>query len=529
MQHIDSFYNFVPNDGSINFNELFSVNESGNSAKYSKKEFKDLFRKSLLESEGYVDDNFLDEAHAYYELGVLYENKSEWIESEGKNIFLDCDSHVILIKNGFGYMIEKSTLDIAGSLNEGLLDTIAAKWKSFKKEAKEKIKSVAKSTWDTLSYGAKRAWEFVKACGNAVVEFVKGMTWIEWTALAMSLLSAILGIVQAALIGSGVASWVSPAAGILAGIFQAIGGGLHLYEGSVKIKNATKILSADQTITPVAKMAAKVTQGLPEYVVGGGMIALGVYDVVKAATSIVNPTTGIESVAVGTSAKTSLKGVADAMAKPGHAIHGFIEHVGTGILKKAGIKVTSKVGEAAVGKIFTAIVSTVSSSILSQILGKIWAFILKAGEATIKGFDYLISIPKKISEGIENFVKKSQNSTFFSIIAKGLSKIVKPLSDSASNVIAKYIQPVVNDTKEWFAKEIKAYKEAEKIVEEYKHELHSGTKEHEMQPHGEVKNPNQPKNGIEVKKVSNKEAKKIKESLSWEGKYIKSFDNLSFS
>ena len=37
------------------------------------------------------------------------------------------------------------------------------------------------------------------------------------------------------------------------------------------------------------------------------------------------------------------------------------------------------------------------------------------------------------------------------------------------------------------------------------------------------------KNGIEVKKVSNKEAKKIKESLSWEGKYIKSFDNLSFS
>jgi len=547
MNYVDSFYNFCPNDGSVNMNELFSLNESGTSARYNKEEFKSLFRDYLLESEGYVDDDLLEGAYAYYELGVLYEHKSEWVEAEGNNIFLDCDSHVILIKNGSGYMIEKNTLDAVKSLNEGELSWLEDKWNKAKEVGKATIKktvSVVKDGWDKLSYGAKKAWEFVKSCGSAVAAFVKGMTWVEWAALAMSLLSAIMGIVQAALIGSGVASWVSPAAGILAGIFQAIGGGLHLYEGGVKIKAAGKVLSMDQTLTPTSKMAAKISQGLPEYIVGSGMVCLGIYDIVKAATSPVNPTTGTESVVVGTSAKTSLKSVAKTIAKPGGAIHHFIEHAGVGIMKKMGVKVASDAGKAAVGKIFTAIVSTVASSILSQIFGKIWEFVLKAGEAVAKGFDFIINIPKKISEGIDNFVKKSEGSTFFSIIAKGLSKIVKPMTFSASNVIDKYIQPTVNDIKEWFADEIKSYENATEIIKHYKHELHSGTKGHEMKPHGKVEVPNQPKHEIDVKKVTKKdikivkkaenktkgkeEKKKVKESQIWENRYIKSFGDLNF-
>jgi hypothetical protein len=549
MNYIDSFYNFVPNDGSVNMNELFSLNESGTSARYNKEEFKALFRDSLLESEGYVDDDLLEGAHAYYELGVLYEHKSEWVEAEGNNIFLDCDSHVILIKNGSGYMIEKNTLDAAKSLNEGALSWLEDKWNKAKEVGKAAIKktvAVVKGGWDKLSYGAKKAWEFVKSCASAVAAFIKGMTWVEWAALAMSLLSAIMGIVQAALIGSGVASWVSPAAGILAGIFQAIGGGLHLYEGGVKIKNAGKVLSMDQTLTPTSKMAAKVAQGLPEYIVGSGMVCLGIYDIVKAATSPINPTTGAESVAVGTSAKTSLKSVAKTVAKPGGAIHHFIEHAGVDIMKKMGVKVASDAGKAAVGKIFTAIVSTVASSILSQIFGKIWGFVLKSGESVAKGFDFLINIPKKISEGIGNFVKKSKGSTFFSIIAKGLSNIVKPMTDSAAKVIAKYIQPTVNNIKGWFAREIKSYNDATEIIKHYKHELHSGTKGHEMKPHGKVEVPNQPKHGIDVKKVTKKDIKivkkavakskgkevdkkkKVKESLVWERKHVQSFDDLNF-
>ena len=138
MNYVDSFYNFVPNDGSINFNELFSLSENGISARYSKEEFKSLFRDSLLESEGYVDDELLEGAHAYYELSNLYENKKEWIESESssEDVFLDCDSHIILIKNGSGYMIEKSTLDIARSINEGALSWLEDKWNKAKEIGK---------------------------------------------------------------------------------------------------------------------------------------------------------------------------------------------------------------------------------------------------------------------------------------------------------------------------------------------------------------------------------------------------------
>ena len=567
MNYVDSFYNFVPNDGSINFNELFSLNESGTSARYNREEFKSLFRDSLLESDGYVDEDLLEGAHAYYELGVLYEHKSEWVEAAGNNIFLDCDSHVILIKNGVGYMIEKNTLVAAKSLNEGALSWLEDKWNKAKEVGKAVIKktvAVVKGGWDKLSYGAKKAWEFVKSCGSAVVEFIKGMTWVEWAALAMSLLSAIMGIVQAVLIGSGVASWVSPAAGVLAGIFQCIGGGLHLYEGGVKIKNAGKVLSKNDEITPLQMFMAKATQAVPEYLVGSGMIALGIYDIVKAATSPVNPTTGSESVVVGTSAKNSLKAAAKTVAKPGGAIHHAIEETTVSLFKKIGVdiakqsgklalkgakeevvKAVSKAGVSAVGKIGTAIVSTVSSAILSSLLDKIWGFVLKAGEGITKGFDFIINIPKKISEGIDNFVKKSKGSTFFSIIAKGLSKIVKPLTDSAAKVIDKYIQPTVNYVKGWFAREIKSYNDATEIIKHYKHELHSGTKGHEMKPHGEVEVPNQPKHGIDIKKVTKKDIKivkkatnitkgkkedkkKVKESQVWENRYIQSFDDLNF-
>jgi len=565
--YVDSFYNFFPNDGTINMSELFSLNENGSAARYSKEEFKSIFRDSLLESDGYADEELLEGAHAYYELGVLYENKSEWVETKGDTLFLDCDSHVILIKNGSGYMIEKSTLVAAKSLNEGALDWLEDKWNKAKEVGKAVIKktvAVVKGGWDKLSYGAKKAWEFVKSCGSAVAQFVKDMTWVEWAALAMSLLSAIMGLVQAVLLGSGVASWVAPAVGFLAGLFQAIGGGLHLYEGGAKIKAVGKIMSKNNEITPLQMFMAKATQAIPEYLVGSGMIALGIYDIVKAATSPINPTTGSESVAVGTSAKNSLKAVAKQVAEPGGAIHHAIEETTVGLFKKIGVdiaketgklalkgskeavvKAVSKAGVSAVGKIGTAIVSTVSSAIISSLMDKIWGFVLKAGEGITKGFDFLINIPKKISEGIENFVKKSKGSTFFSILARGLSKIVKPMTDSAAKVIAKYIQPTVNYVKGWFAKEIKSYNKASEIIKHYKHELHTGIKNHEMKPHGEVEVPNQPKHGIDIKKVTKKDVKivkkatnitkgkkedkkKVKESQIWENKYIQSFDDLNF-
>ena len=539
--YVDSFYNFSPNDGTINMSELFSLNENGSAARYSKEEFKSIFRDSLLESDGYADEEILESAHTFYELNMLFEGKSHWLGSNEQSMYLDCDSHVLIINNGEGFLIEQSTFEAAKSLNEGLWDKITSGWNYLKDKAKKavgKIKDMAVKGWETLSYGAKKAWEFVKMCANAVVEFVKGMTFLEWAALTMSILSAILGILGAVAAGSGAFAWLTPILGTLAGVFQAVGGGIHVYEGYHKITIANKILKKNPQITPTAKLITSITQGLPEYVEGGGMIALGIYDITKAATSPIDPSSGSQSVATGTATKSALKSAVAKIGQPGHVIHGFIEHAGTAMLKKFGVSVATKVGEQAVGKIFTAVVSTVASSILSSVLGFIWKFILKAGQTITKGFDYLLKIPAKISGAIGNFEKKASN-WFTKMIAKGLGKIVKPMTDAASKAINKYIQPVVDNVKNWFERQITAYNESEKLMKEYKHELHTGIKHHEVKkpPKPSGKNPFAPKQEIKITKkdirVSKKikakvKGKSVKESSIWENKYIQSFDDLEF-
>ena len=561
MKYVDSFYNFAPNDGSINFNELFSLSENGHSSRYSKEEFKSLFRDSLLESEGYVDEELLEGAHAYYELSNLYENKSEWIESKSvyNNVFLDCDSHVILIKNGSAYMIEKSTLDAAKSLNEGALSWLEDKWNKAKEIGKAAIKktvSAVKDGWEKLSYGAKKAWEFVKSCGSAVAQFVKDMTWLEWAALGCSILSAILGLLAAAAYGSGAFAWAAPPIAVIGGILQGLGGAIHIYEGIHKSTNAYKLYSKATEITPTAKFVSIVAQGLPEVLIGGGMLALGIYDIVVAGTTVVNPTAAIQGLATGATVKTGLGKVAKTVSKPGGAVHHFIEHAGVSVAKKFGVDLSKKVadtaakaalkraGAGAIGKILTGTVALVSSSIFSTVIGWVWKGFLKNVSMITKGFDFLINIPKKITEGIDGFVKKSEKGgTFAKIIAKGLDKLVKPMSSSAAKVIGKYIQPIVDKCKNWADKEVKAFNESEKILKEYKHELHTGIKHAEVHQPKKVENPNAPKHEIDPKKVTKKDIKivkkavnkakgkddkKVKESSLWERKYVSSFDNLDF-
>jgi hypothetical protein len=564
MNYVDSFYNFAPNDGSINFNELFSLNESGTSARYNKEEFKSLFRDSLLESEGYVDEDLLEGAHAYYELGVLYEHKSEWVESDSssKDVFLDCDSHIILMKNGIGYVIEKNTLDIAKSINEGALSWLEDKWNKAKEIGKAAIKktvSVVKGGWDALSYGAKKAWEFVKSCASAVVQFVKDMTWVEWAALGCSVLSAILGLLAAAAYGSGAFAWAAPPIAVIGGILQGLGGGIHIYEGIHKSMNAYKLYAKATEITPTAKFVSIVAQGLPEVLIGGGMLALGIYDIVVAGTTIVNPTAAIQGLATGATVKTGLGKAAKTVSKPGGAVHHFIEHAGVSVAKKLGVNLAKnvadtaakaalkKAGAAAIGKILTGTVALVSSSIFSTVIGWVWKGFLKNVSMITKGFDFLINIPKKITEGIDGFVKKSdKGGTFAKIIAKGLDKLVKPMSSSAAKVIGKYMQPIVDKCKSWADREVKAFNKSEEILKEYKHELHTGIKHVEVHKPKKVENPNAPKHEIDPNKVTKKDIKivkkavnktkgkddkkdkKVKESSLWERKYVSSFDNLDF-
>lgn len=537
MNYVESFYNFVPNDGSINLEELFSLSENGHSARYSKKEFKDIFYDSLMESEGYVDDDMLEGAYAHYELGMLYEAKSHWLESEGESIYLDCDSHVILIKNGEGYIIEKSTFDMSQSINEGLWDMVKKGWektKSFAKSAAKKTLSVVKSGWDKLSYGAKKAWEFIKMAGNAVVKFVKEMTALEWAALACSVISAVLGIVGAITAGAGVGAFLIAFSGIL----QGVGGGIHIYEGVQKYLHSIEVIGKSTEISPTAKVAATVIQVAPEFVVGGGMLFLGINDVVKGATTALNPKAALESLATGAAVKTGLKQSVKTF-KPGAAIEHKIEELGVKVIKKMGLEVGKKVSKEAVGKVLTTVLSVITAPILTGVLGWIWKAILKIGQGITKGIDFLINIPSKISSGIEEFTKEA-DGTFTKMIAKGLNTLVKPLTDSAEKFIAKYIQPTVDKVKKFFEMEIEANEKANELLGEYKHELHTGASHHAPKKNSvKVDNPLAPKHKIDPNKVKKKDVKLIKkavkkskgksnESLLWERRYLKSFDDLNF-
>ena len=537
MNYIESFYNFYPNDGSINVYEMFSLNQNGTSAKYSKEEFKNIFKESLLESEEYVDDEILESAHAHYELGMLYEAKSHWFNSDGDFNYLDCESHVILIKNGEGYMIEKNTFLSSESLNEGLWDKIKSGWNKAKSLAKKSIKAhinLVKDGWDKLSYGAKKAWEFVKTCGNVVVQFVKDMSPLEWTALALSVLSAILGIVGAAATSVGVGALLIA----ISGVMQGISGGIHIYEGVLKYKHSMEIIGKSTEITPTAKIAAVTIQTIPEFVVGGGMILLGINDIVKGASTAINPKAALESLATGTAVKTSLKESIKTF-KPGSAIEHKIEKVGLDVIKSIGLDVTKKASKEAVGKVLTTVLSVISAPILTGALGWLWKATLKMGQLITKGFDFLINIPSKLSSGIEKFTEEA-DGTFTKMIAKGLNKLVKPLTDSAEKFISKYIQPSVDKAKRFFEMEIKANEKANELLGELKHELHTGASHHApKEKPGKVENPLAPKNKIDINKVSKKDTKLIKkaikkskqssnESHDWNMKNIKSFNDLNF-
>jgi hypothetical protein len=111
-----------------------------------------------------------------------------------------------------------------------------------------------------------------------------------------------------------------------------------------------------------------------------------------------------------------------------------------------------------------------------------------------------------------------------------------------SSLIKKYIQPSVDTAKKWFDLQIKSYKENKKILDEYKHELHSGIK-HEHKKVEKAKPIFEPKKKTDVpksdvkklnkindksKEMKKNEKKKVKESQIWEMKYIKGFDNLNF-
>jgi hypothetical protein len=174
--------------------------------------------------------------------------------------------------------------------------------------------------------------------------------------------------------------------------------------------------------------------------------------------------------------------------------------------------------------------------------------LLQVGNAITKGIDALINIPAKISDAISKFQKGAKGG-LAEILAKGLSTVVKPMTDSAAKVIKKSVQPIVDKVKNWFKDQLQAYDKNKKMMDEYMHGLHTGnTHVHKEEKKGEhvfkvdkIKELSKKetdllrtaaggfKNVVGKKDKNNKEKKgKVKESQIWEMSYLKSFDDLEF-
>jgi hypothetical protein len=540
MSYIESFQSFHLRNMGIDYDDLFSLQENKSQAKYSFQEFKNYFSDFLLESEGYINESLLENSFAFYECSMLYEAKSHWFEGAGigNSDYLDCGTHALVIKDGEGFLIEKITFN---KINEWLtMDDIHKAWGNLKKSAGnawDKGEKIIKSAGKAISYGAEKAWSFLKSCGNAVVKFVQGMTFLEWAALVFSILSAVLGIAGAGASATGLGALLIP----IGGLCQMISGGIHLYEGWHKYDGAIKAFGKGG-ISPEQKFYTALATALPEGLVGTLLLLLGINDVITGAGGLVDPSAGARAVATNTSAKMTLKGFLKA---PGAAIEKGIEDLGMHALKKAGISLSHAAAEG-MGKVATTVFATVAPAILSSMFTWLFKSLLEVGSGITKGIDALINIPAKISDSISKFQKGAKGG-LGGLLAKGLSTVVKPMTDCAAKVIKKYIQPMVDNVKNWFKNQLASYDKNKKIMDEYMHELHTG-KKHD---HKEEKKGKPVFNVDKIKELSKKEVeliktaadksksetgskdknnkkKKVKESQVWEMNYLRSFDDLEF-
>jgi len=542
MSYIESFQSFHLRNMGIDYDDLFSLQENKSQAKYSFEGFRNYFSDFLLESEGYIDESLLENSFAFYECSMLYEAKSHWFEGAGigNSDYLDCGTHALVIKDGEGFLIEKITFN---KINEWLtMDDIHKAWGNLKKSAGnawDKGEKIIKSAGKAISYGAGKAWDFLKSCGNAIVKFVKGMTFLEWAALAFSLLSAVLGIAGAA---TGAVTGIGAALIPIGGACQIIAGGIHLYEGWHRYEGMVKSFGKGG-VSPAGKFHAALATAIPEGLVGTLLLLLGINDVITGIGGMVDPTAGSRAVATSTSAKMTLQGFLKA---PGAAVEKGIEKLAEGALKKVGISLSHAAAEG-MAKVATTVFATVAPAILSSMFTWLFKGFLETGNMITKGIDGLINIPAKISDGITKFQKGAKGG-LAEILAKGLSTVVKPMTDSAAKVIKKSVQPIVDKVKNWFKNQLQAYDKNKKMMEEYMHGLHTVEKHKQdkyVKPVFTVKNIAKELSKSEIsliKKASgvfknvdgnkdknNKEKKgKVKESQIWEMSYLKSFDDLEF-
>ena len=435
----------------INQPGIFSDSEERYTASYTLKEFKNVIKQELYESEGYVDEELIKEAYMYYEMASFADSKGDWTSGKENIMSLDAGENVIIIKNNEAYVISKSTFD---SVNEDWSFASAKNaFNTLRAKASSTIDSMsagAKKAWDGLSDGAKKAWGFVKTIPSVVTKLVKGMNWKQWTSLVLGVISALSGLV-----GAGV-----PGVTVLGGVSLALLGAIDIWEGWEKYHEAEKKVEKIQ-VTSLGKNSALLSAALPEIATGTILLSLGIKDVLEGSTTaMVNPSSGSVALAVK---NTALKASKSTVASMGHNMN----HMASGYIKKAIEKITknpklaSKIPGSA-GKLAVMILGNV---VIGKCLDWVFRAVMKGAKLLTSAFNFLLDIPAKISQGIGTFRKKA-NSPITKIVGSGLGNLIKPLTDSASKMISKYVKPMINGVRKWIDQQMLSYNICQETLKE---------------------------------------------------------------
>ena len=414
--------------------------------------FKSLFESKLFESSN--DSLLLEKMYATYELGVLYENRKSWFETDTPIYMLEGAEHKILFKENSMFILSNSSYAVLNEqLEDGwnwLANQTASAIKSVKSQTDAAVNAVAsasKETWNALSDGAQKVYEFGKKIVSAVVEFAKAKP-VEIAAIVLQILSVLVAFFPP------VGVWLSP-------ILLAISGALEIYEGTHNIKEAYSKLKMMGVENP-KRSAEAFAVGGPLLLAGLIALLFGLNDI------IIAPTAGS---GVGPIASMGGKKAAQAWSKSfmGTAIHGF-EHFAEHSLGR----VTTKLSSVAPGftkfiveegsKSAPAIISLLFVIVGKHVFGPAWNAIVKGLSGIAKAFSFMLGVPAKIGEAIGKF-KASAESTGAQIIATALDSFVGPAMRGMGSFLNSSIKPKVDGASAWLSSIAVSYKEIEKLAE----------------------------------------------------------------
>lgn len=496
--------------------DFLKLHESKAMCNLSLDDFRSILHAPLLESEGYVDDFLVESLHACYEFNQMFESRPSWFtDPNAKKFMMETDEHRIYIFEGEIYIVSKRSFQTIESINEGFWgdvwdyaknmgNKVATQVKTFVSKRYEDAKAVVKKVvnktgevvkkvtksvsdvWDTISSGAKKAWTWCKDSVATAWNIVKSSTPLQIASGIISVIGAVAGWLAA--IGGTVLAAICTA---ITGAIDLVEGGMDVYKGAQIIKKAS-ITTDESGAIDLNSVIQPATSSIPLLCMGSVGMVLGFSDIaIGIANALVNPAAGSFSLALKNTAKKASKnwiakiakkikdyvsnfiGVALKKVIPGGKVTVLSAAAVNKIKAEAGSVLSTKnaarLGKAVIGtekKVVKGQLKDATDSVkesiseiiqlgsINAILPWLWGKILKAGKAVTDGINFIVSIPEKLSNGISN-ISKNAKGTIETILAKGLTSIVKPLTDAASNLVNKSIKPSVQSAQKWIDTKIK--------------------------------------------------------------------------